>query len=53
MSLTEGNFTGVYRETEEGIPDNGKNISRADVADFLLKAIQDDKYIGKSIGLAY
>ena len=53
MSLREGNFTGVYRETEEGIPDKGKNISRADVADFLLKAIQDDNYIGKSVGLAY
>ena len=53
MSLTEGTFTGVYREAEEGIPDKARNISRADVAHFLLKAIQDDKYIGKSIGLAY
>ncbi len=53
MSLTEGAFTGVYREIEEGIPDKGKNISRADLADFLLKAIQDDNYIGKSVGLAY
>ena len=53
MSLTEGVFTGVYREAEEGIPDKARNISRADVAHFLLKAIQDDKYIGKSIGLAY
>lgn len=53
MSLTEGVFTGVYRESEEGIPEKGRNISRADVAHFLLKAIQDDKYIRKSIGLAY
>lgn len=52
MSLKEGSFTGVYRESEAGIPDGGKSISRADVASFLLKAIQDDKYIGKSIGLA-
>ena len=53
MSLTEGVFTGEYREAEEGIPHGAKNISRSDVADFLLKAIEDDKYIKKSIGLAY
>ena len=53
MSLTEGAFTGVYRETEEGVPHGAKSISRADVANFLLKAIEDDKYIKKSIGLAY
>lgn len=53
MSLTEGIFTGVYRETEEGVPHGAKNISRSDVANFLLKAIEDDKYIKKSIGLAY
>ena len=53
MALTEGDFTGVYRESEVGVPDKGRNISRADVADFLLKALQDDNYIGKSVGLAY
>ena len=53
MALTEGDFTGVYRESELGVPDKGRNISRADVADFLLKALQDDNYIGKSVGLAY
>ena len=45
LGLTDGDFTGVYREIEEGAPDGGKNISRADVAHFLLKAIQDDNYI--------
>lgn len=53
LSLTDGAFTGVYREAEEGVPARGKNISRDDVANFLLKVIQDDKYIGKSVGLAY
>lgn len=52
MSLKDGSLTGAYREAEEGIPAGGKSISRADVAHFLLKAIQDEKYIGKSIGLA-
>ena len=53
LGLTDGDLTGVYREAEEGAPDGGKNISRADVANFLLKAVQDDKYIGKSVGLSY
>ncbi len=52
MSLTDGEFKGEYREAEEGVPDRGMSISRADVASFLLKAIQDDKYIGKSVGLS-
>lgn len=53
MSLTDGKFTGLYREAEDEVPVKGKNISRADVADFLLRVIEEDKYIGKSIGLAY
>ena len=53
LGLTDANLRGVYRETEEGAPEGGRNISRADVANFLLKAVQDDKYIGKSVGLAY
>ena len=53
LGLTDGDFTGVYREAEEGSPEGGKNISRADVAKFLLKAVKDDKYIGKSVGLSY
>lgn len=53
MSLTEGELKGEYRENEGGIPNKGMSISRADVASFLLKVIQDDKYINKSVGLAY
>ena len=53
MALTEEAYTGVYRESESGVPKKGRNISRADVADFLLMALQDDNYIGKSVGLAY
>ena len=53
VSLTEGNLKGEYREKEDGVPNRGMSISRADVASFLIKAIQDDKYIGKSVGLAY
>lgn len=53
MSLTNDAFTGKYREADSGIPKGGQRISRADVAHFLLKAITDDSYIHKSVGLAY
>ena len=53
VSLTNSPLKGLYRETELGIPARGMSISRADLAHFLLKAVQDEKYIGKSIGLAY
>ncbi|MGL4820684.1 MAG: NAD(P)-dependent oxidoreductase [Bacilli bacterium] len=53
MGLTNGEQTDRVREAESGIPTGGREVSRADVAHFLLKALQDDHYIGKSIGLAY
>ncbi|MGL5540362.1 MAG: NAD(P)-dependent oxidoreductase [Erysipelotrichaceae bacterium] len=53
MSLVEGPYTGIYRESDSGVPKKGARISRADVAGFLLKAVVDDAYIGKSVGLAY
>ncbi len=36
LGLTDDAFTGVYREIEEGVPEGGKTISRADVANFCL-----------------
>lgn len=52
MGLTNGAFTGAYREAETGVPSKSKSISRADVAHFLLKALQDTNYENKSIGIA-
>lgn len=52
VSLTDEAWTGNYREAETGVPNKGMRIARADVADFLVKVITDDRYIGKSIGLA-
>ena len=52
--LTDGPFTGTYRH---GFPvtqrDIEGKISRADVADFMLKQIEDRLYIGESPGLSY
>lgn len=53
MQLTNGEQTSVYRETETGVAHGGQKISRADVAHFLLKALADDTYVNKSIGLVY
>lgn len=53
MSLTNSEQTGIYRESQTGIPKKGQNISRADVAHFLLKAITENAYIHQSVGLVY
>lgn len=49
--LMDGDFTGKYNETEIGIPESSNRIIRADVADFMLKAVHNDNYIGKSVGI--
>jgi uncharacterized protein YbjT (DUF2867 family) len=46
--LTHGPITGAYRVLDD--PDDWRSgcISRADVADFLVKQIDDDQYLGKT-----
>jgi putative NADH-flavin reductase len=52
--LTDGPRTGVYRH---GFPPADRSIkvsvSRADVADFMLKQLTDDTYLRKTPGLSY
>ncbi|WP_370456150.1 NAD(P)-dependent oxidoreductase [Planomicrobium sp. YIM 101495] len=52
MGLTNGEFTGKYRETAEGVPEKSMSIPRADVAHFIVKALDDPRYENRSIGLA-
>ncbi|WP_102692379.1 NAD(P)-dependent oxidoreductase [Rummeliibacillus pycnus] len=52
MGLTNGEETGKYREAVEGIPEKGRSIARADVANFILKALEDPKYSKQSISIA-
>lgn len=52
MGLTNGSFSGTYRESAEGVPEKSKSISRADVAHFILKALNDPQYEKTSIGIA-
>jgi len=53
LSLVDGDLTKSYRKTTEGIPRGGRNISRKDVAHFLLDSIENDTHVNESIGLAY
>ncbi len=53
LSLTEGKYTGNYRMISKGVPKGGTNISRADLAHFLLQAVENEEYTNKSICIAY
>lgn len=52
MGLTNGPFSGQYREASEGVPEKAKSIARADVAHFILKALKNPQYENTSIGIA-
>jgi putative NADH-flavin reductase len=45
MQLTDGPRTGQYRVDPEGLPKGGVRISRADVADFMLKQVASNEYV--------
>jgi putative NADH-flavin reductase len=52
--LTDGPLTGTYRcITNEKAKVGRPTISRADVADFMLKNLTDDRYVRKAVGLTY
>ena len=51
--LTDGPLTGTYRVTGPGDKVGRPSISRADVADFMLKNLADDRYVRKAVGLTY
>jgi uncharacterized protein YbjT (DUF2867 family) len=51
--LTDGPRTGLYRAGERFVPEKGRQISRADVADFMIRAIADERTIRKIAVLAY
>lgn len=52
MSLNNDELNSTYRETFEGIPSGSRSISRASVAHFLLKSLQDSKYENSSVGIS-
>ena len=52
MGLTNDSFSGQYRESEQGVPGKSKTIPRADVAHFIVKALENPEYENKSVGIA-
>ncbi|MCM3091875.1 MULTISPECIES: NAD(P)-dependent oxidoreductase [unclassified Cytobacillus] len=52
MGLTNDALTGMYRESETGVPEKARTIPRADVAHFIVKALSDEQYQNSSIGIA-
>jgi putative NADH-flavin reductase len=49
--LTNGPLRGKYRVREGHLPRLGFKISRADVADFMIKTVTDTTMIGKVVGV--
>jgi putative NADH-flavin reductase len=49
--LTDKSYTGKYRVREGHLPWFGFNISRADMADFMVKAVSDRSTIHKIAGI--
>lgn len=52
MSLSDKPYTGVYREHATRVPEKSSAIPRADVAHFIVKALDDASYDHSSVGLA-
>src|ERR1700704_1867330 len=50
--LTKGPSTGRYRVSVEGIPRGGYRISRADVADFMIRQLTSDEFVRKMPAIA-
>lgn len=50
--LTNGPWTGRYRVVAEGIPRGGYRISRADVADFMIRQLTSDEFVRKMPAIA-
>lgn len=50
--LTDKPFSGEYRVREGHLPGFGFKISRADVADFMIKVVENRSSIRKTVGIA-
>lgn len=53
LPMKDGPPTGAYRVAVEDLPPKGVHISRADVADFMLRQVASDDYLCKIPSIAY
>ena len=52
VGLTDQPATGAYRVATTGLPKNGRTISRADVAGFIVQAVEQGSFVRESPALA-
>lgn len=50
-AIKEGERTGIYK-SQESYPTPGWNITSGDLADFIVKELDERKYIGKKVGIS-
>lgn len=50
--LTHGAFTGRYRIEADALPPASKSIARADIADFMLKQLYDERFVRRGVYIA-
>jgi putative NADH-flavin reductase len=51
--LTDGPRTGLYRANDRFLPEGGRQISRADVADFMHRVVVDERTLRRIVALTY
>jgi putative NADH-flavin reductase len=51
--LTNGKARGTFRVDGEALPRGGRQIARADVADFMVAQIESPQWVGKGVYVAY
>jgi len=51
--LTDGKARGTFRVDGEALPRGGRQIARADVADFMVAQIAGTKWVGRGVYVAY
>ncbi|MDR4937603.1 NAD(P)H-binding protein [Rossellomorea marisflavi] len=51
--LPDGERTGVFRTSEQVLPEGGRSISTHDTADYMLKVLDEGLHIRKRVGICY
>jgi putative NADH-flavin reductase len=51
--LTNGKARGKFRVDGEALPPGGRQIARADVADFMMAQIEGREWVGKGVYVSY
>jgi len=50
--ITDGPATGRYRIAVNALPAGGMQVSKADIADFMVSQLAGDTYLGQAVGIA-